>query len=463
MNSIITVDKLILCYLVWDSSIKLNRDYFKINFKYKNIYYDLGNGFRAYENTSQKEGDLKSSYQLSLEFNKRKIGTLFLENPNTGEFFFKYQKNIFYEEGYSILEIKSLIDNLFTFQYTFKHITRLEIALDTVGKIGRELTVITDLCSSNLYFKSIKNNEKEFEAIFEKYGGRSFKEAKFGSIGNLKIYHHTKFPNSTCIGDYSYQIFVKCYNKSEKSEDYQKEYFDKFFKSGSEIFRLEVSANSIAAEKYSLKIDQLDQSDYLRYKYKEMIGNRLIFNDLGKPYIDKNKNKKYQKINLLENVEFPDGKRLKDDVFEIKPVVNEDSNYKKIRSKESIVNNNRSSIGKLIGKYLRDENVEKTLVLIKDSIETEILTYNDDHPDFLGNISTIKNLLIKQLQKKDIDQGIEKAEQFLQELDNFKREFNNPIKKSKRGHKLLNVVHFYKIDKFTGKKFGIEVIMKQKI
>ncbi len=461
MNSILTVDKLILCYyLNTDSNIKLNKNYIQRNYQCTELYYDLGNGFLAYENKSQDEKEIKNSYSLGIEYKKRKIGTLFFENQNKNCFFFKYHKKIFYDGEHTILQIKHLIDNLFPFSYQYQHITRLEIALDTVGNLGMDLTVITDLCSNNLYFSSIKKYKNEFEAIFEKFGGRKFTDARYGSkIGNLKIYHHSKYLNTTCIGHYSSPIFIKCYDKSQKSEPYQTTYFNKFFKPHSQIYRLEASIDSRAADKFTFEIGQLDNIEYLIRKYKEIVGNRLTFNDLNRPYRDKYKNKKYHTINLLANVDFPIRAELQDYRFNL------DSEEKvkrfKTKNKDSIVNANRSIVAKAIGQFLRDKDQDNSYRIIKDVIKTKILTYDDRIPDIKRNIKVVKNLVLNQLFKNDFIMGIERAELFLKILEKLEEESIKP-KKLILSKNTLTVSEFYRIDPITGKKNGIHLKIVKK-
>lgn len=419
MNSILTCDKLILYYLITEKDITFNENYFYKYYYHNDIYFNLGNDFRAYENKSQNEMEVTSKYNMSLEYKGEKIGTLYIDNPDKKAFHFKYRKELFYNGKYTILEIKNLIDTLFKFTYSYIHITRLELALDTNGTIGKELNIITDLCSRNMYFRSIKNNDKDDDIIVKNHKGRKYKDAKYGATkGNLTIYHHTRFPNSTCIGHYKSPIFIRCYDKKKKCEPYQYSYFKRYFNPNDKIYRLEVSVNSEGSKRHSLDISKLDIKYYLIQKYKEMVGNRLTFNELKHSYIDKNKNTKYRQINLLEKIEFDNDLKFKDTLVS----ENYDSNtipIKKIPSKIVQVNSSRSQVSKRIGEFLRNEDVEDSLNFIENKMLTDTLDYNNNIPDIDYNISQAKKLIRNQLTKNDFKNGIERAEILKNFLENL--------------------------------------------
>ncbi|MDG1276001.1 MAG: hypothetical protein P8O16_01890 [Algoriphagus sp.] len=370
MNAVITIDKLILCYQINDGT-HFDKKYIQTFLK-SDKTYDFGEDIKGYQNESDTENEINKSFTIKLEYNEKDIGTLFITNANSEFFYFKYHKSIFYENHYNLQDIKSIVDRLFEFNYHFHQITRLEIACDTTGDWGYDLFVIADLCSDNQYFRSIKNSDR-IKKSAEKLGGRTAEDARyFLTLGNTKIYHHTKFKETTCIGHPTSKIFMRCYNKSKCSKDYQKSYFKIIFPDGREIFRLEVSLNSEAIKEHKIQFEYLEKEDYLKYIYLKTAKPRLTFNDKREAEWV-NGNRVFKKICLVDSLDLgnvcDDLETLEKRYSITEPII------LKTKSNNQLVKERRAMVGAAIKNYLNNEGKEVAFTNICSAIESENLLF----------------------------------------------------------------------------------------
>jgi hypothetical protein len=405
MNAKNTIDKLILCYQLTGTEI-LDKNYLS-RFKIRNTkFYDFGKGIMGYLNSSKsnKEREITKSFTINLQLAQKDIGTLFITNANSEFFYFKYHKSIFYEGIYKIQDIKNLIDNLFDFKYEFRQITRLEIACDTITNTGNDLFVIADLCSENLYFKSVGNSARLQESI-DSHGGRIIEDARYSlTLGNTKIYHHTKFEKATCIGDPKSKIFMRCYNKSSHSESYQTTYFQNVFPEDAEIYRLEVSLNSEAIKDHQIQFYDLEKRDYLKYIYLKTARPLLTFNDLKSNWTWKNRNKVFQQICLVDHLDFGEPK---EDINVLKERYSTEIPVQfNPKSEAQIIREKRSRIGSLISQYLRNKEQELAFNQICEQIETENFAFDETRPNKLKNLTVVNKMIDNQIENNNIISAI---------------------------------------------------------
>lgn len=402
MNAIITIDKLILCYQITNNFI-LNKSYINHFIRFDKTYDFKNKLVKGYINNSEKEKEIINSFNIKLEYKGKDIGTLFISNTSSDYFYFKFHKSIFYKNEFSLREIKKLIDCLFDFDYTFHQITRLEIACDTSGDPANDLFVIADLCKDNQFFRSIRNS-KGISKSSENLGGRKVNDARYSlCFGNTKIFHHTKFEGSTCIGSQKSDIFLRCYNKTNWSKDFQNTYFSKFFPESSEIFRLEVSLNSIAINKLGVQFKHLGENDYLKFIYFKVATPRLTFNVRDK-YKWKNGNKVFNKICLLDSLDFGNGK---EDLNVIEQLYSfSQRSGKKEKTNDQIIVKERSIVGSFIRKYLKNENRESSLDSIYSMIQSKNLCFGKVKVNQWQNFNVVNELIDKHLKEKNYESAI---------------------------------------------------------
>lgn len=429
MNAKNTIDKLILCYQIIDGT-DFNRSYIN-NYSETSKTFDFGGGIKGYTNNEDKEKEIARSFAIKLEDNGKDIGTLFITNANSEFFYFKYHKSIFYENHYSVLEIKGIIDLLFQFDYHFHQITRLEIACDTTGDSGNDLFVIADLCSENQYFRSLKNSDR-IKKSAENRGGRSLEDARYSlALGNTKIYHHTKFQQTTCIGNPKSNIFMRCYNKSEFSQDYQKSYFGNIFPDGSEIFRLEVSLNSEAIKEFQVQFEHLEKEDYLKFIYLRTAKPRLTFNDKSESEWV-NGNRVFKKICLVDLLDF--GNVFEDlETLEMRYSISEPNPVNE-KTPNQLITERRARVGTLIGNYLRNENREEAFNQIFSSIESENLVFSNSGVNRVKNLGAVNNLIESQLENKDFLSALTNTQEL---RDRLRERFNNNIHRSVNNSEII--------------------------
>lgn len=406
MNTVNTIDKLILCFQIKDINTIIDREYFNLKFLRKQRY-QFSENIVGYENGYKIEKEINHSLAIRLEYNRKDIGTIFISSVNTEFFFFKYHKSIFYQQNdYTLSDIQQIILGLFDFDYSFHHISRLEIAADTIENTGNDLFVIGDLCSANLYFLTAEKS-KNIEKSIDEYGGRRSDDAKYSVImGNLKIYHHNKFSNTTCIGNPKSKIFIRAYNKSKFLTSYQKTYFQNIFPDSTEIFRLEVSLNSVSIEENQIKFEYLDKKDYLKYIFLLTAKDRLTFNDLNS-FKWENGNKVYEKIYLCNSLHF--NEKYED----FQTLANRyNVTTKKIEKEKSelqLIRERRASIGNMIKKFFNNEEKESMVNQIYSQIQSNQLKFNGNKIKEQTNLKIVFELIEKQLSKKNIDSGISKV------------------------------------------------------
>jgi hypothetical protein len=247
---------------------------------------------------------------------------------------------------------------IFTFDYQINNITRLEIAADTTGLCGSHLYVIQDLCTANSYFSNL---EKVNSQSINTFSGRVLEDCKYQTYGTLRI--SVNEDGVVHIGSPKNWKYIKSYNKSQFSEDFQKQRFVEKFGTDEGIYRLEVSLNNEGCRREKVNLYQLDDPDYLTYLFKKSAHDYLTFKDLKSKPIYRNGNKELRKIRLVEEMKFEYPGNTKDNQDND---VEENPNPNK--SESNVIKNNRSELSKEIRKYFQSqENIEEIIFIVKNN------------------------------------------------------------------------------------------------
>jgi hypothetical protein len=401
MNSILTIDKLILKYYL-ESDKRLDISYLVNNHNRNNNYFILNRNLRAYIVDSSIHKEIPDSkIKLCVEYNKEEIGILYLDCSESKDFYFKVSKHNFYLKKYSFKQIIGLVDSFFNLEYYPTNITRLDIALDTIADTANELYIIADLCMHNNFFKSLSDSEELTQASV-KLNGRIKEDAKYGlTIPKLSIGISKTIKGATDIGKHSGDSFIRCYNKSNKLDDCQKDYFHNIF-SDQTIYRLEVSMNSKAIEQANIDLNFLDTPSYLLEVYSKVCKKKLTFNILHKPKKVKGKFK-FDQICLLDNLHFGE---LSDT-----PCTDYESDLDNfnILLKKNVQRNRtkqkRAVISKKVASYFRGNGKEEILEEIVQYIQENNLDFSSGKLNLSKNIEIADKFAVTHLAKNHSRRG----------------------------------------------------------
>jgi hypothetical protein len=401
MNSILTIDKLILKYYL-ESDERLDISYLAKNHHKSNNYFILNRNLRAYIVDSSIHKEIPDSkIKLCVEYNKQEIGILYLDCSEYKDFYFKISKHIFYSNKYSFKQIIGLVDSFFSLEYHPTNITRLDIALDTTADTANELYIIADLCVHNSFFKSLSDSE-ELTKTSGKLNGRKIVDAKYGlTIPKLSIGISKTIKGATDIGKHSGDSFIRCYNKSNKLDDCQKDYFHNIF-GDKTIYRLEVSMNSKAIEQANIDLNFLDIPSYLLEVYSKVCKKKLTFNILDNPKKVKGK-VKYDQICLLDNLDFGE---LSD--TPCTDYTSDLDNFNVLLKKNVHRNGTkqkRAIISKKIGSYFRQNGKEEILEEIVQYVQENNLDFSSGQINLLNNIEIADKFAITHLSKNHSRRG----------------------------------------------------------
>jgi hypothetical protein len=390
-DTITSVDKLILCYKI-NSNIGLDQNY--IDKFYNPLYstFVFGNNIVMNESDSDPEKTLKCAKRLDVFSDNVKIGIIYYENVDRSIFYFKVEKELLIKYGYKISDIISKTLTIFPLNYQINNITRLDIAADTTGLAGSSLYVIQDLCQANYYFSNLEKIDQESINVF---GGRTEDDAKYQTYGSLKI--SVNEDGVVHLGGINNWKFIRSYNKSFKSEAYQKLRFIEEFGTDDNIYRLEVSLNNEGCRKEKVNLNKLDDQDYLTYLFKKSVKDYLTFSDLKiKPTYVKG-NKVYSKIRLVEDMKFK---------YPGNPIDNGRHDYEPSSSSLSqtnIVNSNRSKLSNKIRKYFETPE-SNSIAEILNIVNNKQLNYsgaNSKRENIEQAISQV-NKMVKRLKSYSI-------------------------------------------------------------
>jgi hypothetical protein len=432
MKTIFTIDKLILRYN-WEEQSRLDNFYLNKFYPKYNNQYIFGNKISAYQIDSSKHKEIADSkLKLCVEYNKEEIGILYLDCSEQSTFYFKISKHIFYEKKYSYKQIIGLVDSFFNGEYHPSGITTMEIALDTVQDTANELFVIADLCIHNNYFKSLSESESLKETS-KKLEGREINDAKYSvTMPNLSIGTSKTIIGGTDIGKHGSNSYIRCYNKSNKMEDYQKRYFDQIFGLNQSVYRLEVSLKSPAIKKLDIDINELDSPIYLKNIYFKVCKQKLTFNILDKPMKVDGKIK-YDQICLLDSLDFGEFSDSQP------PQVNSDLDSFNIVLKKNVFRNNvkrnRAIISKKIGSYFRQNGNEDILEEVASLIKENSLDFKSSLINLDYNIQIADQFAVRHLGQNHSRIGGELYNQLKKQL--IESKFSQPIKfQTKLVHKV---------------------------
>lgn len=445
MNSILTIDKLIIRFII-NSEQKLNFFYFNDKFSNENGIYFINNKTQAYivKDARQHNEIIDSKLKLAVEYKNEDLGILYLDCANPQDFYFKIAKKIFYSKKYNIKQVVNLVSNLFDLDYNPCAISRCDIALDTITSAINDAYIIADICINNKFFKSLEIS-KTLESSANEYNGRVIGDAKYGlTIPKLSIYNHPTITNMTIIGKQSGDSFIRCYVKTAKSEPYQLDYFKQFF-GDQDVYRLEVSVSTVGVTKANIDINQLDIPNYLKDKYFQLCQKKLTFNKLDTPFKLKGKIK-YHQVKLLENVDFGT-------LSEVGTKNDNSLDDSYILLKKNVFRNNvkqnRASISKKIGEYFRSDGKVEDLINVIDLVSKNILNYNSGKFSLEKNIKVAKVIAGKQLSRNNSANGIRIFNLLIDRLDSL------IFKNERSGTTIITTKEVFR----SGKKSGINLKM----
>lgn len=449
MNSICTIDKAIFCLKLKDSKIDLLKN---LHFKYYNQSegkFIMGNLITLTFNNSKNENDIEANTKLDLNFNKDKVGILFIGTKSKGCFYFKIFNEINYSKKYSISAILNELLVLFDLDYSINNITKLDIACDTINNtVGQDIVVYEDLCLNNHYFSNLKKRKDKYDNSIKELNGRSLEQVQYQiSVPRLTTQQSNGIVH---IGRPKNKKSISIYNKSEFLADHHISYFNQHFGiAHPTVIRIELRLRSEFFTNNSIDINKLDDHYYITEYFKSHAKDYLTFDKIQeKPYYDSNNNKKYPKICFLDSLDFI---ILKNNFIE-----NPDSitlNNSKI---QNTVAKNRATLTNLFNKYSTQEN-DESLTKIIDHVKNEKLDYLSN--TFGKNDSkSIYNYIVDRFTIYTQNKGIENSfidvfkDTLKEKMFGVKLKFN-PINK----HGKLEKKAVYNIER-SGKKFGIEVV-----
>lgn len=380
-NTIVSVDKLILSYKIYNAI--LDQQYLDKFYDKKLDRYSI-NKFTYYEIKNDKEKELKTAKHIKVFKDELCLGTLFYDNIDRSVFYFKIHKDLFLQEEITIKQIIKFSLEFFPLNYRINNITRIEIAADTSGLVGSDLIVIQDLCTSNAYFSF--SSKVDLESIKE-FDGRGINDAKYSLChGKLKTTMDTEY-GTVYIGNYKNWKFIRSYKKSSHSTTKQKLHFNNKFGEYLDVYRIEVSLNNKGCRKEKINYNKLDDNDYLTYLYKKISNDYLTFNDLRAPHKNVNGNKVYPKIRLVEKLKFENPGNYSDNS-------KFDFSFESKNNSLSEIRKNRSRLTILLRKYLNNPSISE-LELIHDFLKNNPITSSNNEANVRQAMEQVKNLVKK--------------------------------------------------------------------
>lgn len=415
IKSVINLDYLKVSFLV-NSFEVIEKDYFgKDKIKYKKFSNFLTiNEFRKDEKyiindslflVSNDNPNLKSkteSMVFTAFINNRLVGYYYCESVNKDLVFFRFDNSIFYGKQDIPTIIKTLEESL---HLTYFGISGIDISVNTNHNIYSPLSLIFDQCLNNPYFRNLN---KVKISDHKKYGGRTIDDVRYKSV--LKRLNMYQIEDSIYFGSKKTGKRINIYNKSMHSNSAQKKYYNSFFGKESTIYRIELSLRNTGKIKINelIQLKQINDLNHLTGLFIKQITPQFTFIDLTKYKYDSNRNKVYEKINLISelNITSTPPKKMND--------------VERVKLPKRIQNLNKRYFKKLVTDYLTDGHTTKQE--IKSWLKTKTLQKGVEIGSTeiqCNNIEIGKLIINKMIQNELKINDYSKIELLLNEIDSI--------------------------------------------